>query len=91
MIEAMARGLPCIGSTVGGIPELLTPEEMVQPNDAQALADKIQQVVTNPTRMSEMSARNLKKASEYHESLLRKRRNEFYQYVKDKTLEWRCR
>lgn len=23
MVEAMARGLPCIGSTVGGIPELL--------------------------------------------------------------------
>jgi len=27
MAEAMARALPCIGSSVGGIPELLAPEE----------------------------------------------------------------
>ena len=26
MIEAMARALPCIGSSVGGIPELLQPK-----------------------------------------------------------------
>ena len=36
MLEAMARGLPCIGSTVGGIPELLSPGEMAPPDDAQA-------------------------------------------------------
>ena len=33
MVEAMARGLPCIGSRVGGIPELLHPEDMVPPGD----------------------------------------------------------
>ena len=33
MIEAMAQGLPCIGSTVGGIPELLQADEMVPPGD----------------------------------------------------------
>ena len=33
LIEAMARGLPCIGSTVGGIPELLPPEDMAPPGD----------------------------------------------------------
>ncbi len=31
LIEAMARGLPCIGSTMGGIPELLPAEDMVPP------------------------------------------------------------
>jgi glycosyltransferase involved in cell wall biosynthesis len=40
MIEAMARALPCLGSTVGGIPELLSAEDLVPPNDAPALADK---------------------------------------------------
>lgn len=88
MIEAMARGLPCIGSTAGGIPELLPPEDMVPPNDAGALAQKIQDVVCSPARMTAMSARNLQVARSYHESLLRARRIEFYTYVKDQTQAW---
>ncbi|MBN1311621.1 MAG: glycosyltransferase family 4 protein [Anaerolineae bacterium] len=91
MIEAMARGLPCIGSTVGGIPELLPPEDMVPPGDAVALADKIHEVLSDPQRMCRMSARNLKKAREYHEDVLRERRIEFYQYVREKTEEWIAR
>jgi glycosyltransferase involved in cell wall biosynthesis len=88
MIEAMARGLPCIGSTAGGIPELLPPEDMVPPNDAGALAQKIQEVVCSPARMTAMSARNLQVARSYHESILRARRIEFYTYVKDQTQAW---
>lgn len=89
MIEAMALGLPCIGSTAGGIPELLPPEDMVPPNDAQALAMKIREVVSDPERMTRMSARNLEKAKGYHEDILRERRNKFYQYVKERTTEWK--
>ncbi len=88
MIEAMARALPCIGSTVGGIPELLPDEDLVPPDDAVALARKIREVVTNPARMARMSSRNLDKAREYHEDILRKRRTAFYQYVREKTAEW---
>jgi glycosyltransferase involved in cell wall biosynthesis len=88
MIEAMARGLPCIGSTVGGIPELLPPEDLVPPGDVKALARKIKEVVTNPERMTVMSARNLAKAREYKDDNLRERRNSFYRYVKEKTEEW---
>src|SRR5205809_1714074 len=61
MIEAMARGLPCIGSTVGGIPELLAAEDMVPPNDASALARKIREVLADPSRLARMSVRNLAK------------------------------
>ena len=88
MIEAMARGLPCIGSTVGGIPELLPPEDMVPPGDVAALAQKIHEVVTAPERMTRMSARNLEKAKEYAEEVLRQRRIAFYRYVREKTEEW---
>ncbi|MGB3204779.1 MAG: glycosyltransferase family 4 protein [Crinalium sp.] len=88
MIEAMARGLPCIGSTVGGIPELLPPEDMVPPNDVTALALKIREVVTNPERMADMSSRNLEKAKEYRDEVLRKRRIAFYCYVREKTKAW---
>lgn len=88
MIEAMARGLPCIGSTVGGIPELLPPEDMVPPGDAAALAAKIREVIGDPARMTRMSARNLDKARDYRADLLRERRNEFYRRVKASTMAW---
>ncbi|MBZ0292000.1 MAG: glycosyltransferase family 4 protein [Anaerolineae bacterium] len=88
MVEAMARGLPCIGSTVGGIPELLPPEDMVEPGDVEALAAKIREVLTNPERLAAMSARNLEKARAYHEDQLRARRIAFYTHLKDATASW---
>jgi len=85
MIEAMARGLPCIGSSVGGIPELLPSEDTVPPGDVRALAEKISEVVNDPARMTRMSAHNLEKAREYREDLLRERRHEFYQKLRERT------
>jgi glycosyltransferase involved in cell wall biosynthesis len=88
MIEAMARGLPCIGSAVGGIPDLLPPEDLVPPGDDLALANKICDVLANAERMARMSARNLKKAKDYSEDGLYKPRIEFYRYVHDRTEQW---
>jgi glycosyltransferase involved in cell wall biosynthesis len=88
MVEAMARGLPCIATAVGGIPELLPPEDLVAAGDATALADKIQAVLTHPDRMSQMSAQNLQTAMGYVEEVLRQQRNAFYEYVKAQTLDW---
>jgi glycosyltransferase involved in cell wall biosynthesis len=41
IVEAMSHGLPVIATTVGGVPDLVTPEVglLVPPNDAPALAD----------------------------------------------------
>lgn len=88
MIEAMARALPCIGSTVGGIPELLPPEDMVPPGNVAALAGKIREVVSHPERMTRMSARNWEKAKDYREEVLRDRRIAFYCHVRDTTEAW---
>jgi len=88
MVEAMARALPCIGSNVGGIPELLPPEDLAPPGGAKALARKIREVVTNPARMAQMSARNLEKAQEYREEVLRGRRLAFYRFVRQQTEAW---
>jgi len=87
-IEAMARALPCIATTVGGTSELLPPEDLVPPNDVPALVHKIREVVTDPERMARMSARNLKKANEFREEVLSKRWTAFYRYVREKTEEW---
>jgi len=83
MVEAMARGCPCIGSNIGGIPELLAPEDLVPPNNPEALAQKIMEVTANPERMKAMSERNLARAKQFDPEILRAARRKFYQYVRD--------
>jgi glycosyltransferase involved in cell wall biosynthesis len=88
MIEAMARGLPCIGSNIGGIPELLPPEDLVPPGDSHALARKIKEVATDDQRMVRMSIRNLEKAKMYRAEIMCERTLEFHKCLKDETMSW---
>ncbi|MFM2304077.1 MAG: hypothetical protein RLZZ135_1487 [Cyanobacteriota bacterium] len=88
IIEAMARALPCIASQVGGIPELLSPEDLFAPGDVDALAHKIKEVITDPERMAQMSTRNLAKAQEYRDMVLKEQRIEFYSHVRAQTEAW---
>ena len=88
MIEAMARGLPCIGSEVGGIPELLSAEDMVPPGSSERLAATITEVVRDGWRRAQMSRRNLEKAQEYRDETLGLRRTAFYRQVRSVTEEW---
>lgn len=88
MIEAMARGLPCIGTSVGGIPDLLRSDALVPVNDANALANRIQQFATNPSLLNDMAAKNLAKAQEYREDILRERRLEMLHSLRQGTEQW---
>lgn len=88
VVEAMARGLPCIGSDIGGIPELLADEDLVAPGSVNELATKIKEVVTKPERMSQMASRNLQTSKDYNEKLLQHRRLDFYKYVRATTASW---
>jgi glycosyltransferase involved in cell wall biosynthesis len=90
MVEAMARGLPCVGSTVGGIPELLPADALVPPGDRAALAAKIRAVVTDPQRLRRMSRENLETARHYRAEILREKRVGFYQHVREQTAAWRA-
>lgn len=81
LIEAMARGLPCIASSVGGIPELLPPEDLVPPGDVPALANRIREVVGSVSRRMQMSRRNVATAREYTEDVLQGRRVEFFRHI----------
>lgn len=81
LVEAMAKGLPCIGTTVGGIPELLNEKVLIPPNDAVALADKLCEMFTNTEFANKQASRNLEKAKEYSEDVLSTRRNAFYQHL----------
>jgi glycosyltransferase involved in cell wall biosynthesis len=88
MIEAMGRSLPCIGSDVGGIPELLQPDWIVRRGDAGALTDKIKQMLSSSALMENASAFNLKRAKEYGDSVLDKKRHEFLDHLLERTKSW---
>ncbi len=83
LIEAMARGLPAIGSDVGGIKELLAKEYRVAPKNHEVLAEKIAEVIDDPERLAAMSHTNFEKAKEYKPEVMNRRKMEFWQYIRD--------
>lgn len=78
MVEAMARGLPCIGTKVCGIQELLEEEMLVPINDADKLAEKIVALSKNEVLSARQRKRNLKKSLNYHQKVLAPKRAAFY-------------
>lgn len=85
LIEAMAQGLPAIGSNIGGIPELLTKECLINKNDVKALVEKIEFYYNNPELLEKLAAKNLKKAKEYEYSILAERRQKIYRHIENIT------
>jgi glycosyltransferase involved in cell wall biosynthesis len=85
LIEAMARGLPCIGSRVGGVPELLPDEDLVDPGSVGQLVAKIIEMTSSPERLREAAIRNYEAAKEYREDVLASKRREFYFRVRQLT------
>jgi glycogen synthase len=68
VLEALAAGLPVVGSAVGGIPELIEPGAtgwLVAPDDPDALGDAIAAALDEPRRLSEMGARARESALAY--------------------------
>jgi glycosyltransferase involved in cell wall biosynthesis len=82
LLEAMARGCPCIASNVGGIPELLNLADIVPAGDADGLARKILNVAGAPERMKQMAQRNFEKAKQFSPEVLRKSQREFLHQVR---------
>lgn len=83
LVEAMARGLPCIGTNVGGIPELIDEEMIIPKDNAEALYKKVRYLIEHPEIMRYQSARNLEESKSYSTEILTKRRFNFYQSLLD--------
>ncbi|MDQ2178547.1 glycosyltransferase [Marinifilum sp. D714] len=77
MVEAMSVGLPCIGSKVGGIPELLEEKALIPSDNVDVLVNKIHEFLGSKELMNTQGIRNYNEAKEYSNEILMKRRREF--------------
>lgn len=83
IIEAMAKGLPCISSPVSGNPELLASHYLVGYYDVETLAERIKELAFNKEAYEKASSDNFNNSQKYEASLLQKRRDDFYTKLKD--------
>ncbi|MDF2179790.1 glycosyltransferase [Aliiglaciecola sp. CAU 1673] len=81
LLEAMATGLPAIGTKVGGIPELLNEPYLVNAEDAEALSAAIARLSQDPQALCQASAHNIATAKDYERERLAAIRRAFYQFI----------
>lgn len=61
LVEAMSKGLPCIGTNVGGIPELLDDSYIVEPRDSSAIADALVSLAQSSAAYLRASQRSIQR------------------------------
>ena len=81
MIEAMARGLPCTGSAVGGIPEYLDREYLFNAQSADAITEKVLDLIHDPEKLAAMSRDNINKSQAFTAQSLKAVKQDFWNTV----------
>jgi glycosyltransferase involved in cell wall biosynthesis len=87
LLEAMARGLPAVGTTVGGVPELLRADCLVPPRNATALAARIEREIADESGRHRRGHQNRLVAQQHHDRYGVAVRREFLRQVKEVTLK----
>ena len=78
VVEAMSRACPCIGTRVGGIPELLENECLFSKGNAKELINILHHFIENNELLVEQAKRNFIYSKSFETSALNKKRNNFY-------------
>jgi glycosyltransferase involved in cell wall biosynthesis len=78
LVEAMSRACPALGSTAGGIPELLAEECLHEPGDEGRLAELLLETAADPDRQRRQAERNFGEARRYSKERLDRIRAEFW-------------
>tara|TARA_B100000767_G_C19690301_1_gene503697 strand:- start:24 stop:1244 length:1221 start_codon:yes stop_codon:yes gene_type:complete len=82
LLEAMARSCPVISSNVGGIPEFVSDNFLVQSGKITALSSKIIDVLSNSVVYKSNIINSHKTVQNFTEETLKKKRYEYYRELK---------
>ncbi|WP_199504287.1 glycosyltransferase family 4 protein [Qipengyuania sp. YIM B01966] len=77
-IEAMSRGCACVGSTAGGIPEIIPADRVHAPGDVGALADLLEALLNDPQMIADASREDRTTAGNYEGGFLERRRSALF-------------
>lgn len=83
LVEAMASRLICLGSTVGGIPELINKECLFPSKNPQAIFALLQDIHKRFPYYEKYAEINYNRALEYKPKVLNERRKMFYNSIKN--------
>ena len=85
LLEAMACGVPCIGTNVGGIPEVIVDGEtgyICELGDVEMVSQKAIKLLSDPTLHQQFSKAAFERAnSEFHSDTIMKEYEEIYMHV----------
>lgn len=81
LVEAMSRACPAIGSTAGGIPELLNCNYIFKKGNVSEIVKMLKQVST--TFLTKSAQYNIKMALNYKKEILDRKRSDFYLKFKE--------
>lgn len=83
LIEAMSRGLPCIASNVGGIPELLNNDMMFNDFNETLFSLMIENLLSSSSIRESKGNENFSKALEYEFEVLELKRRSFWKKARN--------
>jgi glycosyltransferase involved in cell wall biosynthesis len=83
MLEAMSMACPVLGSTIGGIPEILQPNFLHTPGDYNKLFQQIKIFYDNRDLLYTEAINNLETVVPFLKENLDKKRNDFYTKIKN--------
>jgi len=87
IIEAMASGLPCIASPVGGTSELIDDWCLVDYNNVNGYVEAIKKLIHDTDLYNKTRKRNIEKSKEFAREVLTAKRNLFYQELNNSVKE----
>lgn len=76
VVEAMSCGLPCMGTDIAGIPELIDKSMLFKKKDSHEISEILKSLDKEKT--IELSKKSFEKAAEFDMEVLNKKRNDFY-------------
>lgn len=79
VLESMALGTPCIGSNVGGVPEVIKDELRFSPGDIEEISKVLQSILSDHSTYRDTAFQCIEIAKDYSFEILMARRQAFFQ------------